>query len=60
MYFQDELSNVMDVLHAQGVTMELSECLDDVNQDVTTAKRPVMIDGEIYEVESPTFQIWYS
>ncbi|XP_048772601.2 uncharacterized protein LOC125678295 [Ostrea edulis] len=55
----DELSNVMDVLHVQGVTMELTEILDDTKDDVSMTKRITVLDGETYELESPTLQIWY-
>ncbi|XP_048772657.1 uncharacterized protein LOC125678315 isoform X2 [Ostrea edulis] len=57
--YMDELSSVMDVLHARELSVELSENLDDADQDLSMTKRIILLDGEILELETPSFQIGY-
>ncbi|XP_056019347.1 uncharacterized protein LOC125678327 [Ostrea edulis] len=57
--YMDDLSSVMDVLHARELSVELSENQEDADQDVSMTKRIAQLDGEIYELESPNFQIRY-
>lgn len=58
--FQDELGSDMDVLHIRGIKMELIGGLDDTEPDTALAKRTVILDGEKYELESPSCQFWYT
>jgi hypothetical protein len=60
MYFQDDLSDVMDVLHARGFSLEVSGSQSGADPDISPTKWKVLLDGEIYEVESPSFELWYS
>ncbi|XP_048776575.1 uncharacterized protein LOC125680836 [Ostrea edulis] len=55
-----ELSrNEMEVLTAKGITVELTHGLDEENPEKMMLKRLILLDGEMFELEAPSFQLWY-
>jgi hypothetical protein len=55
MYFQDEITDIRDVLHARGFSLEFESPGGACEYPTKTT---IMLDGETYEVESPSVQLW--
>ncbi|XP_062591768.1 uncharacterized protein LOC134253267 [Saccostrea cucullata] len=49
----------LEVVNARGFTVELRDSLDSKDPEMATLKRLIHLDGEIYQLESPSFQLWY-
>ncbi|XP_056017092.1 uncharacterized protein LOC125673096 [Ostrea edulis] len=54
------LANEMEVLNVRGLNVELMDRLDDENPDMAMLSRLIQVDGEIYELEAPSFQLRYT
>ncbi|XP_061197395.1 uncharacterized protein LOC133205572 [Saccostrea echinata] len=56
MEFSDKELEVLNVL---GLTVELRDSLHSKDPEMATLKRLIHLDGEMYQLESPSFQLWY-
>ncbi|XP_056000678.1 uncharacterized protein LOC125670092 [Ostrea edulis] len=52
-------SDEMEVVNARGLSVEIPERFEDMHPSMKTLMRIILPDGEIYELEYPSFQIWY-
>lgn len=57
--YKEVLANEMEVLNVRGLNVELMDRLDDENPDMAMLSRLIQVDGEIYELEAPSFQLRY-
>lgn len=64
---QDILNTEMEVVSARGLEVELVDGIEEVelvdgieaeNQDLRTLRRLIQLDGEMYSLETPSFQLW--
>lgn len=55
---QDILNTEMEVVSARGLEVELVDGIEAENQDLRTLRRLIQLDGEMYSLETPSFQLW--
>lgn len=55
----DILNTEMEVVSARGLEVELVDGIEEENQDLRELRRLVQLDGEMYSLETPSFQLWY-
>lgn len=55
----DIQSTEMEVVSARGLKVELVDGIEGENRDLRELRRLVQLDGEMYSLESPSFQLWY-
>lgn len=55
---QDILNTEMEVVSARGLEVELVDGIEEENQDLRELRRLVQLDGEMYSLETPSFQLW--
>eukprot|EP00105_Crassostrea_gigas_P017941 XP_011435901.2 PREDICTED: sphingosine kinase 2-like [Crassostrea gigas] len=55
----DILNTEMEVVSARGLEVELVDGIEAENQDLRTLRRLIQLDGEMYSLETPSFQLWY-
>ncbi|XP_056017097.1 ceramide kinase 1-like isoform X2 [Ostrea edulis] len=55
----DVPSNELEVLNIQGFNVELTDGIDDEDPNMMMLKRLVQLDGEMFELKAPSFQLRY-
>ncbi|XP_062591764.1 uncharacterized protein LOC134253266 isoform X1 [Saccostrea cucullata] len=55
-----EVSNSdLEALNVRGFTVEMKDSFENEDPELTLLRRLIQLDGEMYELESPSFQLWY-
>lgn len=57
---QDQFPNELDVLPVRGLKLELTGNPDDAEPDTSMGRRKMVLDGEMYDLETPTSELWYA
>ncbi|XP_056000291.1 uncharacterized protein LOC125675703 [Ostrea edulis] len=55
----DQFPNEIDVLHVRGLKLDLTGNPNDAGPDTSMGRGTTILDGEKYEMETPTFELWY-
>ncbi|XP_048772711.2 ceramide kinase-like [Ostrea edulis] len=55
----DQFPNELDVLPVRGLKLELTGNPDDAEPDTSMGRRKMVLDGEMYDLETPTSELWY-
>ncbi|XP_048772636.1 uncharacterized protein LOC125678311 [Ostrea edulis] len=55
----EQFPNEVDVLHVRGLKLDLTGNSDDAEPDTSMGVRTTTLDGEKYELEIPTCELWY-
>ena len=48
----------MVAMNVRGLTVDLMDSIDGGDSEVAMLKRLIQLDGEMYQLESPSFQLW--
>nr|XP_022340020.1 uncharacterized protein LOC111134851 [Crassostrea virginica] len=55
----DVQDSEMVAMNVRGLTVDLMDSIDGGDSEVAMLRRLIQLDGEMYQLESPSFQLWY-
>ncbi|XP_062591765.1 uncharacterized protein LOC134253266 isoform X2 [Saccostrea cucullata] len=55
----DVTNNELEAINIQGLKTEVTDSCDRQEREMTLLKRLVQLDGEMYQLDSPSFQLWH-
>ena len=57
-FIQDVQDSEMVAMNVRGLTVDLMDSMDGGDSEVAMLRRLIQLDGEMYQLESPSFQLW--
>ncbi|XP_061198222.1 sphingosine kinase 1-like [Saccostrea echinata] len=55
----DVTDNELEALNVQGMKVEVTDSYNSKDPEMTMSKRLIQLDGEMYQLDSPSFQLWH-